>query len=462
MLGTLKIHTITAPDASKRHLNAADNFRRGIALESDHAISQLNVSDIETHHAGHDYMSIVRNVRGDERQLLLGVADGHGDWGHYHSYVATRLLANMLLGFWPIYQIHLKNYLQADPTAPHKIKQLTEYCYQHVQDRMTSSSFPSIDIYSGTTMAMVLVIVVNGHRYLISTNAGDSQIIWADQDTPYKECSIDHNCDNIEAVRIYAERLANRRRQLRAEQEALDETETAKKAELQRLIGAHMPRDVYYNRINCGQVVWNMPEFLDPSGRPAPIPVFRYEGDDHDRVVLNQENYEKISRYYAHGTQSRRVPETYVREDGRTVAVTGKEQDNWGSTLLGESQTLHGLGDQKHYPHHSALPHVSVTPINQSGRLVLASDGATDLFYFQDLMQWFADHEKDPELVTRFREHLWTTVGDDPVYPTATYEGITYPRWDDVGALFVSLPDMIANNDALSKVGVQLIKDIHL
>jgi serine/threonine protein phosphatase PrpC len=460
---TPEIHTFAAAYYSKRHLDAAQYFRPGVSLESPATLAKLNVPGMETVAAGHDYMSMVRNVRGDERQLLLGVADGHGDKerGHYHSYVATRLLANLLIGFWPIYQLHLKNSLGGDMTSTRKITQLTEYCYEETQRMMTSPDFPSIDRYSGTTMSMALVIVVGDQRHLISTNAGDSQIIWSDDDTPYQECTMDHNCDNIQAVQGYATRLAAMRRPLQTHLDALDVkdmTTNMTRAELEEQIRTLLPRNVYYNRINCGQVTWNQPEFLDSWGRPQPITVFKYLGPEQDQVVLHQENYEKMSNYYPTGTQSKRLPDTYVREDGRTVAVPGKEADNWGSTLLGGPQTLHGLGDQQHLSHHSCLPHVSVTPINKKGRLLLATDGLTDLFYFADLMKWFADHETDPDLVDNFYQHLWTTANGDPAYPTAVLEGVTYPRWDDVGGMLVRFPDMKLDNRSLSNIGLHLLK----
>ena len=456
-----QIHTFAAPHSSKRHLDAAQYFRPGVALETTETLAKLYVPGMETVAAGHDYMSIVRNVRGDDRQLLLGVADGHGnkETGHYHSYVATRLLANRFLGFWPIYQLHLKNSLSGDTTSMRKITQLTEYCYEETQRLMTSSAFPSIDLYSGTTMTMALIVVVGGHRHLISTNAGDSQIIWSDNETPYKECTMDHNCDSVHAVQGYATRLAGKRRQLQTQLDALDPTDTTtSRAELETQIKDLLPRDVYYNRINCGPVIWNMPEFLDTWGRPQPITVFKYLGPDQDQVVLHKENYEKMSNYYPTGTQSKRLPDTYVREDGRTVAIPGKEADNWGSTLLGGPQTLHGFGDQQYHEHHSCLPHVSVTPINKRGRLLLATDGLTDLFYFADLMKWFADHETDTALVDNFYQHLWTSTKGDPAYPMAVLEGVTYPKWDDVGGVFVSFPDMELDNKTLSNMGLDLLK----
>ena len=457
-----QIHTIAAAYASKRHLDASKHFQKGVAPESDEALAQLEVPGLETSHAGHDYMSFLRNVRGDPRQLLVGVADGHGDRdrGHFHSYVGTRLLANRLLSCWSIYEMHLKNYRDGDASSAGKIRQLTEYCYQEVQMLMTGPRYPSLDDYSGTTMSMALIVVVNGHRYLISTNAGDSQIIWSDPETDYQECSMDHNCDNLEAVRLYAQRLSKLRRQLQSQLDLTPESDSETRTQLEDQIRQLLPRDVYYNRINCSHLIWPQPEFLDAFGQPAPIPVFKYQGEDRDQVVLHQENYEKISKYYPTGTQSKRLPETYVREDGRTVAKPGLEAENWGSTLQGNSQLLHGFGDHQYGAHHSCQPHVTVRPISNSGRLLLATDGLTDLFYFDQLMQWFADHETDPDLVNNFYQHLWQATGDDPAYPTLRLEEKTYPRWDDVGGVFVSLPSMETDNQALSEMGRGILQQV--
>jgi hypothetical protein len=99
-----------------------------------------------------------------------------------------------------------------------------------------------------------------------------------------------------------------------------------------------------------------------------------------------------------------------------------------------------------------------VTPINKRGRLLLATDGLTDLFYFADLMKWFADHETDTALVDNFYQHLWTSTKGDPAYPMAVLEGVTYPKWDDVGGVFVSFPDMELDNKTLSNMGLDLLK----
>ena len=42
--------------------------------------------------------------------------------------------------------------------------------------------FSQLDGDSGTTMAMALIVTVNDNRYLISTNSGDSQILWSNEE----------------------------------------------------------------------------------------------------------------------------------------------------------------------------------------------------------------------------------------------------------------------------------------
>ncbi len=438
-------HFMARAASQKRLLDAGAFYKnkKGIR-ETPEALSLLMFPGLETRKAGHDYMSCLRNIQGDPGQLLVSVADGHGDNGHLHSYVATRLLANMLVHCWSLFKMHLKCGHSED-----KIASLCHYCYQSVQDQMTQGLFPSLDIYSGTTMAMALIVMVDDRRYLIATNAGDSQIIWSDGKNSCLECSVDHNCDNMEVVQQYVTRLARERSKLKKEIEKFRQPDgdsiflQRERTRLGKQLLNLEPKPVYYSRINCSSIVWDFPEFRDKRGRPAPIPVFQYLGPERDQVVLDHGNYEKISKYYAHGTQSRRYPETYVREkDGRTIVVSGREHENWGSTLDGGSQTLRGLGDQNHYPHHSPEPSVRVMSIDGPGQLLLASDGFTDMYYFQDLMNWFR-REKDTgagdiNLELRFFQYLFETAGENDInYRHITFEGVTYPKWDDVGGVLV-------------------------
>ena len=434
-------HFLSRPASQKRFLDAGKFFRTHAPDQGRHL---LQLDGLETQRAGHDYLSFLQNVQDQPGQLLISVADGHGPNGHLHSYVATRLLAKQLLYCCPLFQRHLQLGLADKET---KITSLVHYCYQLVQNQMTSGQFPSLDRYSGSTMAMALVLVVGGKRYLIATNAGDSPILWSSGPENCLECSTDHNCDNLEAVKSYVSRLARERAEITKEIEkyrdpAGDGLELQRQRhQLQQRLKTLQPRPVYYSRINCSKLIWDMPEFLNDRGIPQPIKVYQYLGENQDQVVLDQENYEKISRYYPHGTQSRRVPPTYQREDGRTVAVAGREHENWGSCLAGNSQTLRGFGDLDHYPHHSAEPAVKVLTIQGPGRLLLASDGLTDLYYFQDLMAWFWKHSETSNLEDQFLDFLFQSAADDPNYPAITFEGVTYPKWDDVGGVLVEFHD---------------------
>lgn len=437
-------------DATKYQLNPADTFGETAMKALDMKLGGVSV---QTHQAGHDATLILTGLEGNPNQAILAVADGHGPLGHLHSYAAIRLLAKHMVKFIPIFLRHLTR-----PTPLLSIQGLVEYAYQKVQEEMTPGpecQFPELDTFSGTTMAMALVLTVNGHRQLISTNAGDSQIIWSPSlDSEPTECSIDHNCDNPEAVSLYLKRLAKMRREL-------DKDDPYYLQHHKRL----QPKPIYYSRINCGGPIWDM--FTDKWGQPAPINVYKYEGVEKNTPVLDRDNYENISFYYPHGSQSRRNPPTYVREDGRTVAVVGREMENWGSTLNGEVQTLNGFGDLYQSIHHSATPSVSITPIDTEGRLVLASDGLTDLFHFKELMDWFwhqndVNDEDSDSLDQCFYDYLFKTVAPrDNSYPSREIEGVYYPRWDDVSGIFSTLPDMKCVNRNVSERGQELFRETH-
>ncbi len=427
-------------------------------------IKLLQVANIKGTQVGQDYTCIVNGVKDDKRQTIYSVADGHGSNGHYYSYIATRLLANNFISFWPIIQMHLRRY-QENTMYPYlkRITDIINYCYDHVKQWLKSPLFTKLDNKSGTTMAMSLIVIVNGKRYHIATNVGDSQIIWSDKQDSYTHCSMEHNCDNMEAVGLYLKRLANIRKPYIDQLNTLNEIENKTTEQLDKInklsetINTYMPKPVYYSRINCGGPVWDYPEFCDKFGKPQPIPVYKYHGDDYTEISLDTDSYEKISKYYAHGNQSRRLPDTYIRLDGRTVAVPGQEHDNWGSSLSGGTQTLNGFGDTIYHPHITHKPHISISEINTCGRLLLASDGLTDLFYYKDLMSWFKQNQYNTNFTQDFTNFMYNTVSNEEMYPSQREDMIRYPKWDDVSGIFVTIPDMDCSNKQISQAG----KDIY-
>lgn len=440
------ITSVHRPDASKRYLDPTTE------IDPQHPL--LTIPGAEINQAGHDATLVLKNLLGKTSHFIVAVADGHGQKGHLHSYIAIRLLAKQLLSCVPVFLLHLKN-IQKSPEVNSLIQQLVTYSYEKVQKLMSTTEtdnlppFPQLDRESGTTMAMALVLTTNGNRYLISTNAGDSQILWSNSlDSEPIQCSMDHNCDNPEAVKIYLERLALKRREI----QNLKDTDPDLYFKLHQQL---QPRPVYFSRINCGGPVWNM--FTDEHGIPAPIKVYDYTGPEKSIPVLNVDGYEKVSTYYPHGTQSRRHPPTYQRpSDGRTVAIKGKEMDNWGSTLQGDSQTLNGFGDTQYYPHHSCKPHVSIHEINSPGKIIVATDGLSDLFYFKELMDWVWK-ESTSNLEQRFYTYLFDTVAPrDTDYPSIKIAGLDYPKWDDMSGIFVSL------GDQNTITGLELFREAYL
>ena len=476
-MSTPSVERVLLPHATKTHLASSTPDQFQSAAQPYLSIAR-EIGEWDGRGAGQDYTVLVKNIQGDSRQLLVGVADGHGSLGHLHSYATSRVLTNKLLTVWPIFQLQLKGN-DDTTTRLDKITELVTYCYLQTQELLSRTNiFPELDERSGTTMAMALIVVVNAKRYLISTNAGDSQILWSNGLHHVTECSMDHNCDNPRAVELYLARLRDTRHHVQMCLDAIiDEephthgpiitaptlkTRLALEAQLQSL----QPRPVYYSRINCGGPVWDMDMFTNEAGIPQPIKVYRYTGPDQDQVSLDTDNYENISKWHPYGCQSIRYPETYVRADGRTVAIPGHEMDNWGSTLAGGTQTLNGFGDLYSTPHTSPTPYVSVESIDQEGRLIVASDGLTDLYEFKDLINWFWDEtpscpEVSPNTTSfqkRFNNHIFDTASLHPNFPIS-YDLMSspLPKWDDVSGLFVSLPSMNAMRTSLSREGIRLV-----
>jgi serine/threonine protein phosphatase PrpC len=423
---TMKSVTLYKPNTNKYNIKV----HRVLSEETKKNLQFTNQS-LETQQAGQDAILLIKDLENNPNQALLAVADGHGVLGHIHSYIAIRLLAKKMIYLLPIFKRHLSSPL-TDDKKQILCQNLVEYAYLKIQEQMIPGPhchFTELDRDSGTTMALALVLTVGNNRYIISSNAGDSQIIWSsDPDKEPTQCSIDHNCDNIDAVRLYLQRLARERSKLDRSQHDY----------LKRHIDLQ-PKPIYYSRINCpGGPIW--PMYTDSQGTPEPIKVFRYQDDI---PILDKEGYEKISTYYPHGKQSRRYPQTYVREDGRTVTIPGHESDNWGSTLEGNTQTLNGFGDLYLGVHHSAEPHCSLKKINEQGKLLIASDGLTDLFYFKELMAWIWDNDESPNLDQRFYDYLFHEVAPrDDDYPSQNIMNITLPSWDDLSGIVSSLPDM--------------------
>ena len=104
----------------------------------------------------------------------------------------------------------------------------------------------------------------------------------------------------------------------------------------------------------------------------------------------------------------------------------------------GCTQTLNGFGDRGYYPHISAVPHISVHDITQSGKLLVASDGLLDLFHFDDLMMFIQNHNDNFEAL--LYTHIFETASNHVQYTTVTDTStdVLYPTWDDVSAVVVS------------------------
>lgn len=377
--------------------------------------------------AGQD---VVLTKRFNDSEMLIGCFDGHGEKGHYHSYIVSGLLSKLLYKSIPLLKRHLEKETPLD-----KLKEFLTFCYVQTQQKLYNGSFENIDEYSGTTaaVALVLMVTINGvpTRKLISTNVGDSCILWKGlTDDKSVECSLEHNCDCMEAVEVYLKRLSAKRRSIQ-QHLLVTEVTTEKRFALEKELNDYHPRQIYYFRLDNPISTW-----LYSQGYTKPMTLFNYTDDDTPE--LNTVDYEIVSAYYPHGHQSIRVPETYVRKDGRTVAKPGLEHENWGATLGGCNQTLNGFGDRGYHPHISVIPHISVHDITQPGKLLVASDGLLDLFDFEDLMMFIQNHNDGFE--AHMYAHLFETASKHEQYTTVTDASthVIYPEWDDVSATVVS------------------------
>ena len=402
----------------------------GKTREREENYDRVHIEGAIKHTAGQD---TIIHIPMEDDQAIFGCFDGHGDKGHFHSYIASGLLCNRLLACVPIFKMHLAS------EDTEKLHQLVKYCYLSTQDMLYSGNFTNIDNYSGTTAAVALVLKVNINgietRKLISTNAGDSSIVWKEKglDTQHTECSLEHNCDNMVAVQAYLDRLKRQR------EEIMDKIHSASKKNIERYdlhieLNALQPKPIYYFREHSTVATW-----LRSIGYNKPLQLYKYQDD---KVTLNEEAYEVISEYYPHGSQSVRTPPTYIRDDGRTVAIEGREHDNWGSTLEGNTQTLNGLGDKHSNPHCSPEPFVSIHDINSKGTLLLASDGVTDLFQFPDLMKKIEVASKINDKTAEIMEVItFHTAGKHQGYPLSLNPttGLKHPKWDDLSAIIVKL-----------------------
>lgn len=348
------------------------------------------------HMAGQD---AILTKRFNEHEMLVCCCDGHGANGHFHSCIVSSLLSKSLYTCVPLFKRHLEH------GNVDKLKELITHCYTQTQALLYAGSFDAIDEFSGTTaaVALVLMVTIDGvpTRQLISTNAGDSSILWKGaEDDAATECSLEHNCDCVEAVEAYLKRMAAKRDAIRDRLATTPASEA--RAQLEQDVVACRPKPIYYFRADHSITAW-----LGTQGHYRPFVLFNYTADDTPE--LNQADYEIISGYgYPHGAQSIRVPETYARAtDGRVVVVPGREHENWGATLAGDTQTLNGLGDRGHYPHFSSDPFVSVRTLHGKGNLLVASDGWLDLFHFDELMGFIQAQSGEPDFEARMYAHLF-------------------------------------------------------
>jgi len=391
---------------------------------------KVNIEDSIKYTAGQDTI-ISKKI--NQNEILIGCFDGHGTNGHYHSFITSGILSKMLLDCIPIFKLHLINNNYSN------INNLITYCYNKTQEELYNGSFINIDKHSGSTaaVALILEVEINGKkcRKLISTNAGDSSIILKTYNGDTRECSLEHNCDNIEAVNAYLKRLKLRKKYLK---KSLEIAQVSNKCTNNLIIEYNKcePKPIYYFREESQIADW-----LKSIGIEKPLVLYNYINDE---AQLNKTDYEIINTYYPHGQQSIRVPDTYKREDGKIVAIEGREHDNWGSSLKGSTQTLNGFGDIFNYPHISPEPYISINDIDDKCNILIASDGITDLFDFEALMKFINNNCNNEDFDNIMYNHIFEISSKYPQYGKSinTYTHKVHPLWDDISCIIITLDDI--------------------
>ena len=399
------------------------------------------------HQAGQDRIIEAEGLGEHPQNRLLMVSDGHGPNGHHVSYVGGQLLFQNLVRITPIIVGHLRDGHQE------KIPSLLTWAYRHTEKQMYQTDshrnrvFSRVTGNSGCTVSAALVLHVSGQRYLISSNAGDSPIYLHTQADGVTECGREHNCDCQEAVTDYLRHLQKVRQQLESERHTLSpEQQHAKGRRYQWRLQALKPKTIYWNRINTGTLgSLSVPQIADSTGQPIPLPTWKYL-ENHDgtpSATVDLDSYERISEFYPVGGQSLKLPPTRVREDGRTVAVEGREADNFGSTLAGRVQVLRGLGDEYEGEHVTCEPFVSIRTVPGPATLLLASDGLTDLEYEGPLMDQIDSCRDGQDPGTDVYQYLQELASKDTSgqYTVRNIqegsETKWHPNWDDLSGQVV-------------------------
>ena len=369
----------------------------------------LNIKIYRTH-GGEDHSILIEFDNGDK---LLGVFDGHGDKNsQYYSYICCTILIERILKKWEDFR-ELVSENNVD-----EIKKIIKYLFIYTQNNLKlnknikqrkklDSHIPLKIRHGGTTASIALVINSKSKRVLITANCGDSPIIWSN-DSTIKECSLEHNCDNIVAVNEYLSRMKELNKR---------------------------PKKIMYSRINYplhGGPIWDS----NNDGNPQPIPVFDYIDD---KAVLIKDNYNKLSRFYPKGIQTRRYPPTEI-VNGAEKVLSGHEAENWGSTLEGEVQLLKSFGDFYLKKDICCVPHITINEINESGLLMVASDGFTDLYSIKEWVDFLKKLDlSDPLSVKEIKSKIFNIFSIDKEYGFK-YKGDTpHPIWDDVSLVVVKL-----------------------
>ena len=410
----MSVKTIQHIKSDKLFLKDPSDFKY-----PDTITRQLELENVESRQIGQDYY-----VWGkiNDNDLILCVCDGHGSSGEHYSYLASHLLVNDIKANWNnFYELLLKKDEETIKTRLSEIYSLNE-------SKLLDGSYESIDNDSGTTICISMIFNINDKKIMITSNVGDSVILWKPLNSDLIECSEEHNCDNIDAVQFYLDHLKIKRNEL-LEKSYLQSkfNEEYLESELLKL----KPLSINCSRINClGGPIWH--HVRNPDNSLKKLPMYKYINDEN--CVLNQETYETVSVYFPYGIQTVRTPETYLRVDGRKVVVSGSEHKNWGSSLDNGTQVLRVFGDFNQGQHTPCIPSIKIVDISVGGDLLLATDGLMDLFHYNELMNLVEYGD-----IENINKQMFNKCLKYHVFNYMSMNKKKFPKWDDVCGLFLKI-----------------------
>lgn len=355
--------------------------------------------------------------------VVTGVLDGHGLTGGSISRVTAEYVVH--------YMKTPENNRQLVEAVQRRSRDDIDAFCKKMYEELESLVIDGEAVYTstginagGSTCTLNMVVAVDGRLVVVSPNVGDSPAglikegVWVSMST-------DHSPENPEEYGRYRASCLKR---------------------------GIEPADAVYGRINCSG--FRMP---DADGNYEPIHIYKnLDPDQPDGVIINERNAVHmqtrgcVPEKSLGGSQTvRRMVYEETCSDGWQIGGVIPEYygQNWGSTLDGTLQVTRSIKDTliKNQFGISAEPSVAIYELAEGEEctLIAASDGFTDVFYFNEIVIGLETILRDDPQATgsvvasamldqcMARAKLYPTMF--PVYPKMTRnDQIDTPGWDDV------------------------------